>query len=131
MLPKLYGYGSTSHAGAEATPLTAGGGMQGGAAASYQAMPGMPGSKGDGSADGADEDAHISAGGGSSIPSSGRRSLHDLSVPRDKLVAVLAGRRDRAVHCRSLPMSLLLYAVFTGAVLTHIQVGPSYDMEAG
>jgi hypothetical protein len=119
MLPKLYGYGSTGQK-AEATPLivAAGAGVAG--AAPFQSSSG-----------GEVDAASAGRGGGETGTSASHdgQALH--SVARDKLLAVLAKRRDRAVHCRSLPASVLLYAIFTAAVLIHVQVGPSFDVETG
>ena len=52
-------------------------------------------------------------------------------IDRKLFVSVLKRRSRRARHCRTLPLSALFYALFIWAMLIHVDVSPSYDMERG
>lgn len=53
------------------------------------------------------------------------------AIDRKLFVSVLKRRSRRARHCRTLPLSALFYALFIWAMLIHVDVSPSYDMERG
>jgi hypothetical protein len=52
-----------------------------------------------------------------------------IAVARSDLLAALARRSERARRCRSVPLSLAVYAAFIASLLLHAPVGPAYDFE--
>jgi hypothetical protein len=54
----------------------------------------------------------------------------DDEAERASVVAVLAKRAKRVRQCRSVPLSLLLYVVFIGALVSHCRVEPAFELES-
>jgi hypothetical protein len=52
------------------------------------------------------------------------------AVGREELVEVLARRAKRVRQCRSVPASLLVYALLIGAMVTHCRVEPAFQFES-
>ena len=51
-------------------------------------------------------------------------------VPRELLLRALIAKRERALHCRSVPCSLITYTLFILAIVLRAQVGVSYSVES-
>ena len=66
----------------------------------------------------------LPAGGGVSDPTG------VAGIERLMFVAALKKNRDRIRHCRTVPFSVLTYALYATALLLHVTIGLSYDFEA-
>ena len=94
-------------------------------------------SRGGGGGAGAPKAAHLSAllGGEDQELADGAAAsmaaAHaDDEAERASVVAVLAKRAQRVRQCRSVPLSLLLYVVFIGALVSHCRVEPAFELES-
>ena len=72
------------------------------------------------------EDQELADGAGASMSAAHAED----DAERASVVAVLAKRAKRVRQCRSVPLSLLLYVVFIGALVSHCQVEPAFQLES-
>ena len=72
------------------------------------------------------EDQELADGAGASMSAAHAED----DAERASVVAVLAKRAKRVRQCRSVPMSLLLYVVFIGALVSHCRVEPAFQLES-
>lgn len=74
-------------------------------------------------------DASPKSGGAAGSPPAS--AVLTAGMDRALFVDSLKRSRDRVRHCRSVPFSVLLYALFITDICLHVSVGSSYDLEQG